>query len=155
MRCPFCRHDDSRALDSRPADEGGAVRRRHSCPSCNRRSTTGEVALLVEKRSSATDPFSRQKVITGVREACQGRPVSEDALALTDQRVKDAVRPTGRLVVTTHGMGTAILVPLQEFDEVSYRRLASVYRGFTSPRCLEGEVRHPRAGPREPKAGRQ
>ena len=80
MRCPFCRHSDSRVVDSREVDEGQVIRRRRSCAECGRRFTTVEEAVLaVVKRSGVTEPFSRDKVVSGVRRACQGRPVDEDA----------------------------------------------------------------------------
>ena len=97
MRCPYCRHPDSRVVDSREQDEGQVIRRRRSCPECGRRFTTVEEATLaVIKRSGVTEPFSRQKVVTGVRRACQGRPVDEDALAQLAQTVEEAIRATGR-----------------------------------------------------------
>src|ERR671927_156745 len=96
MRCPFCRHPDSRVVDSREADEGQVIRRRRACPQCGKRFTTVEEATLaVVKRSGVTEPFSRAKVLSGVRKACQGRPVDEDALALLAQRVEETVRATG------------------------------------------------------------
>ena len=83
MRCPFCQTSASRVVDSREADGGAAIRRRRSCGSCGRRFTTLEEAtLLVVKRSGATEPIARDKVVAGVRKACQGRPVDEDALAV-------------------------------------------------------------------------
>ena len=83
MICPFCRHDDSRVVDSRPAEEGTLIRRRRECTSCQRRFTTSETSvLLIVKRSGATEPFSREKVIAGVRKACQGRPVNDDDLVI-------------------------------------------------------------------------
>src|SRR5262249_52350405 len=103
MHCPFCGFEDSRVLDSRPSDAGTAIRRRRRCPACARRFTTVETAaLIVKKRSGATQAFSREKVIAGVRKACQGRPVTEDALALLGQRVEEAVRATGRGVLPAH-----------------------------------------------------
>lgn len=131
MHCPFCRHPDSRVVDSRTADDGTAIRRRRQCPDCGRRFTTVETAsLMVIKRSGVTEPFSRTKVIAGVRKACQGRPVTEDALAQLGQRVEESVRATGRSELTTHDVGLAILGPLQELDLVAYLRFASVYRAF-------------------------
>jgi transcriptional repressor NrdR len=126
MRCPYCRHPDSRVVDSREQEEGQVIRRRRSCPECGRRFTTIEQAsLIVIKRSGVTEPFSRQKVIVGVRRACQGRPVDEDALALLAQTVEESIRATGAAEV-------AILGPLRELDEVAYLRFASVYQAFTS-----------------------
>ena len=133
MHCPFCRHADSRVVDSREADDGAAIRRRRSCPECGRRFTTVETAALsVLKRSGVTEPFSRVKVIDGVRKACSGRPVDEDALALLAQQVEEAVRSTGAAEVPAHDVGLAILGPLRDLDEVAYMRFASVYRGFES-----------------------
>ena len=133
MHCPFCRHPDSRVVDSREADDGAAIRRRRSCPECGRRFTTVETAALsVLKRSGVTEPFSRAKVIDGVRKACSGRPVDEDALALLAQQVEEAVRSTGAAEVPAHDVGLAILGPLRDLDEVAYMRFASVYRGFES-----------------------
>ena len=87
MRCPFCKEDDSRVVDSRVVDEGAAIRRRRECAACGRRFTTAETSvLLVAKRSGVVEPFSRAKVVTGVRKACQGRPVNDDQLALLGQR---------------------------------------------------------------------
>ena len=84
------------------------------------------------KRSGVTEPFSRQKVIVGVRRACQGRPVDEDALALLAQTVEESIRATGAAEVASDEVGLAILGPLRELDEVAYLRFASVYQAFTS-----------------------
>ena len=133
MHCPFCRHPDSRVIDSRETDEGQAIRRRRSCPECGRRFTTVETAVLaVVKRSGVTEPFSRQKVVSGVRRACQGRPVDEDALAQLAQSVEETIRANGVAEVNSDEVGLAILGPLRELDEVAYLRFASVYQAFSS-----------------------
>jgi transcriptional repressor NrdR len=141
VHCPFCRHPDSRVVDSRETDDGTAIRRRRSCLECGRRFTTVETASLsVLKRSGAAEPFSRAKVVDGVRKACSGRPVSEDALALLAQQVEDTVRATGAAEIASHEIGLAILPPLRELDEVAYLRFASVYRGFESLADFETEI---------------
>ncbi|CAL9590165.1 transcriptional regulator NrdR [Saccharothrix sp. NPDC042600] len=141
MRCPFCRNSDSRVVDSREVDEGQVIRRRRSCSSCGRRFTTVEEAVLaVVKRSGVTEPFSRDKVVTGVRRACQGRPVDEDALSLLAQRVEESIRSTGCAEIPSHEVGLAILGPLRELDEVAYLRFASVYRSFSSVEDFEKEI---------------
>lgn len=133
MRCPYCRHPDSRVIDSREQDEGQVIRRRRSCPQCSRRFTTLEEATLaVIKRSGVTEPFSRAKVVSGVRRACQGRPVDEDALAQLAQTVEEAIRATGVAELPSDEVGLAILGPLRDLDEVAYLRFASVYRSFSS-----------------------
>jgi transcriptional repressor NrdR len=132
-------------VDSREADEGAAIRRRRSCPNCGRRFTTVETAVLaVVKRSGVTEPFSREKVIQGVRRACQGREVDDDALNLLAQQVEDTVRASGSAEIPSHQVGLAILGPLRDLDEVAYLRFASVYRGFTSAEDFEDEIRRMR-----------
>jgi transcriptional repressor NrdR len=149
MHCPFCRNPDSRVIDSRSTDDGAAIRRRRSCPECGRRFTTQEtVLLMVAKRSGVTEPFSREKIIAGVRRACQGRPVTEDALAQLGQRVEEAIRATGNAEMRSHDVGLAILGPLRELDEVAYLRFASVYRGFESIDDFEKEIESLRAAER-------
>ncbi|HEX4060327.1 MAG TPA: transcriptional regulator NrdR [Streptosporangiaceae bacterium] len=141
MRCPFCRHNDSRVIDSRTADDGAAIRRRRSCPKCGKRFTTQEtVILMVAKRSGVTEPFARDKIVRGVRRACQGRPVTEDQLANLAQRVDDVLRSRGSAEIPSHEVGLAILGPLRELDEVAYLRFASVYRGFESLADFEDEI---------------
>lgn len=142
MHCPFCRHDDSRVIDSREADEGQAIRRRRSCPSCGKRFTTVETAVLsVVKRSGVTEPFSREKVVRGVRRACQGRPVDDDQLHQLAQQVEEQVRSAGSAEVGSQEVGLAILGPLRLLDEVAYLRFASVYRAFTSAEDFAKEIR--------------
>ena len=150
MRCPFCRHADSRVVDSREADEGQAIRRRRSCSSCGKRFTTVEEPVLaVLKRSGVTEPFSREKVVRGVARACQGRPVDPDALAQLAHKVEETIRAAGTAEVPSHEVGMAILGPLRELDEVAYLRFASVYRNFSSVADFEAEIadlRSTRAG---------
>jgi transcriptional repressor NrdR len=139
--CPYCRSLDSRVIDSRTADDGAAIRRRRSCPACGRRFTTQEtVILMVGKRSGATEPFTRDKIVRGVRRACQGRPVDEDALAILAQQVEDAVRARGCAEIPSNEVGLEILAPLRDLDEVAYLRFASVYRGFESLADFEQEI---------------
>jgi transcriptional repressor NrdR len=157
--CPFCRHPDSRVIDSRAADDGTSIRRRRSCPECGRRFTTQEtVILMVAKRSGVTEPFNRDKIVRGVQRACQGRPVGEDQLAMLAQRVEETIRARGLGEVPSHEVGLAILGPLRELDEVAYLRFASVYRGFESLDDFEQEITalrqagrsgHPTAGSAE------
>lgn len=133
MNCPFCRHGDSRVIDSRAADDGGAIRRRRQCPSCGRRFSTSETtSLTVAKRSGVTEPFSRSKVVDGVRKACQGRPVTEDQLQQLAQQVEDGIRSAGLAEIDAYEVGIAVLEPLRLLDEVAYLRFASVYQAFES-----------------------
>ena len=141
MHCPFCRSTDTRVLDSRVADDGGAIRRRRVCPSCEKRfSTVEQMQLMVLKRSGATEPFDRSKAVAGVRKACKGRPVTEDDLARLGQTVEDTLRSEGWAEVPANEVGLAILGPLRELDEVAYLRFASVYKAFESADAFEEEI---------------
>jgi transcriptional repressor NrdR len=141
MHCPFCRHPDTRVVDSRVSDDGLAIRRRRQCPNCGRRfSTTETASLSVIKRNGVLEPFSREKVVSGVRKACQGRPVTDSDLALLAQRVEEAIRATGASQVEANDIGLAVLPPLRELDEVAYLRFASVYQGFTSLDDFEAAI---------------
>ena len=133
MYCPFCRNADSRVVDSRVTEDGSSIRRRRQCTNCSRRFTTVETtSLSVLKRSGVAEPFSRSKVINGARKACQGRPVTEDDLAMLAQEVEESVRASGAAEIKAHEVGLAILEPLRRLDEVAYLRFASVYQDFDS-----------------------
>ncbi len=141
MHCPFCRHTDTKVLDSRVSDDGAAIRRRRACQSCEKRFTTVEqMQLMVLKRSGATEPFVREKAIHGVRKACKGRPVTEDQLQFLGQQVEDTLRCSGQAEFAAHEVGLAILTPLRQLDEVAYLRFASVYRAFESADDFAAEI---------------
>lgn len=141
MYCPYCRHTDSRVLDSRVAEDGAAIRRRRQCPSCERRFTTLEqMQLVVVKRSGVVEPFSREKVVTGVRKACKGRPVSEADLARLGQQVEESLRASGQAEIPADDVGLAILGPLSTLDAVAYLRFASVYKQYSSVEDFEAEI---------------
>lgn len=136
MHCPVCRHDDTKVIDSRPADEGAAIRRRRSCPECAYRFTTYErlegAPLMVLKRSGQRQPFDRAKVADGIRSACKGRPVSEEMVEELAEAVEDDVRleAAAGKDITSSVVGHAVLERLKSVDEVAYMRFASVYKNF-------------------------
>jgi transcriptional repressor NrdR len=141
VHCPFCRHTDTRVLDSRVAEDGTSIRRRRQCAVCERRFTTLEqMQLVVVKRSGVVEPFSREKVITGVAKACKGRPVSEADLARLGQRVEETLRASGQAEIPADEVGLAILGPLSELDPVAYLRFASVYKHYDSVEDFEAEI---------------
>ncbi|MBP3087772.1 transcriptional repressor NrdR [Corynebacterium sp. sy017] len=145
MHCPFCQNTHSRVIDSRVIESGAAIRRRRECEECGGRFTTVEKAqLLVMKRNGISEPFSREKVIKGVRRACQGRDVPEDALKRLAQEVEETVRNRANKAssqIHANDIGLAILDPLRELDEVAYLRFASVYKSFVSADDFESEIR--------------
>lgn len=142
MHCPFCRFPDSRVIDSRTAEDGSAIRRRRECPQCGQRFSTSETAsLMVVKRSGVVEPFSREKIVNGVRKACQGRPVNDADLALLAQTVEETVRATGAAQIDANEVGLAILEPLRKLDEVAFMRFASVYQNWQDLEDFEAAIR--------------
>lgn len=136
VHCPVCRHDDTKVIDSRSAEDGGAIRRRRSCPECAYRFTTYErlegSPLMVAKRSGVKEPFDRAKVAAGVRAACKGRSVTEDEIEAVAEAVEDEIRLEAAAGndITTSTVGHAVLHLLRSLDEVAYMRFASVYKNF-------------------------
>ena len=133
VRCPWCSVDDDRVVDSRQAEDGGAIRRRRECLGCGRRFTTferiEEVPLWVVKRSGLREPFERAKVVEGVRAATKNRPVTAEQMEELAQSVEDALR-AATTEPTSQQVGVAVLERLQSLDDVAYLRFASVYKGF-------------------------
>jgi len=143
VRCPACGVDDDRVVDSRPADDGEAVRRRRACTACGERFSTVErpvlPALLVVKRSGQTSPFDRQKVRDGIDRAAKGR-LDEDALDAAAAAVERALRAEGAREVASEQVGLQVLAQLRGIDPVAYVRFASVYKNFEGPEDFEKEL---------------
>lgn len=141
MFCPFCRFTDTRVIDSRTSDDGLSVRRRRECPECSGRWSTLETASLsVIKRNGVIEPFSREKIVSGVRKACQGRPVTDADLAGLAQRVEENIRATGVSQIDANEIGLSILPELRTIDSVAYLRFASVYQAFESLDDFESAI---------------
>jgi transcriptional repressor NrdR len=143
VRCPWCQSLDDKVVDSRLAEDGGAIRRRRECLSCNRRYTTyerlEEQPLWVLKRGGEREPFDRVKLVAGVRAATKNRPVTEEQLEELAGEVEEALRGEG-LELTSEQIGRAVLERLRDLDEVAYLRFASVYKGFEDVGDFEREV---------------
>ncbi|HYJ60090.1 MAG TPA: transcriptional regulator NrdR [Actinomycetota bacterium] len=143
MRCPWCDTDDDRVIDSRPADAGGAIRRRRQCSACGRRFTTYEriedVGLVVVKRDGEREPFDREKVEAGIRKALAGRAVPNPRIDQMVDRIELRLRRKGP-DVTSRQVGTEVLAALQKTDEVAYLRFASVYKDFQGATDFEREL---------------
>jgi transcriptional repressor NrdR len=143
MRCPWCGAPDTKVVDSRPAEDGSAIRRRRGCESCGRRFTTFErisgVAVRVIKRDGTKEPYDREKLIGGVRKAIKNRPVTDDQVVALATRVEERLRRKGP-DVTTQEVGLEVLSELRRLDEVAYVRFASVYKDFQELTDFEREV---------------
>jgi transcriptional repressor NrdR len=133
MRCPWCGHVDDKVVDSRPTEQGAAIRRRRQCLSCKRRYTTferiEELGLLVVKRDGTTEPYLREKVIAGISKAIVNRPVTEEQVLRVVDRVEGRLRRKGPQVASEQ-VGLEILAQLAKLDQVAYMRFASVYKDF-------------------------
>jgi transcriptional repressor NrdR len=143
VRCPWCAVDDDRVVDSRLAEEGGAIRRRRECLGCGRRFTTfervEEVPLWVVKRTGLREPFDRAKLVAGVRAACKNRPVTDIQMEELAQAVEDVLRAESA-EPSSQQVGVAVLERLQALDDVAYVRFASVYKGFEEAGDFQREV---------------
>jgi transcriptional repressor NrdR len=143
MRCPWCGHADTRVVDSRPAEEGSAIRRRRSCRSCERRFTTFErgepLGLRVIKRDGTKEPYDRTKVVAGIRKAIVNRPVADEQVERLIERVERKLRRRGP-DVTTQEVGLEVLGQLRRLDDVAYMRFASVYKDFQEVTDFEREL---------------
>lgn len=143
VQCPWCHSLDDKVVDSRLAEEGGAIRRRRECLSCGRRFTTyerlEEAPLWVQKRSGHREPFDRSKLVEGMRSATKNRPVTDATLEELALQVEESLRGEGA-EVASQKIGVAVLERLREVDEVAYLRFASVYKGFEDVGDFQREV---------------
>ncbi len=144
MRCPFCNNEDTKVIDSRPTEEGYAIRRRRGCDNCGKRFTTyekvEETILMVAKKDSRREVFDRNKVLNGIVKACEKRPVS---MARIEGMVDDIEKTLNNLMekeVTSDYIGELVMEQLKKVDEVAYVRFASVYRQFTDVNTFIKEI---------------
>lgn len=144
MRCPACGFQKDRVLDSRLTSEGDAIRRRRECLSCKRRYTTYEYVeppLVVVKKDGRREPFDREKLLRGMRKACEKRPIGIDALEKIVEGVEGALTETGKSEVTSQEVGELVMEALKNLDGVAYVRFASVYRSFKDSKEFMEELR--------------
>ncbi|MCQ4158967.1 transcriptional regulator NrdR [Roseomonas sp. GC11] len=134
MRCPFCGSEDTQVKDSRPADDGAAIRRRRSCPSCGARFTTFERVTLRELTVVKSDqrrvPFDRDKLARSIRIALRKRPVDEDRIERIVNGIQRRLEAEGESEISSRAIGEMVMETLKELDQVAYVRFASVYRNF-------------------------
>ncbi len=145
MHCPRCQHNGSKVIDSRPADDGRAIRRRRECESCSFRFTTFERieqgAILVVKKNGNREEFSREKLLRGIRRACEKRPVAAEDQENVVNKVEHKIRDLGLSEVPSTKIGEFVMDELVELDDVAYIRFASVYRQFKDIEVFMQEMR--------------
>jgi transcriptional repressor NrdR len=158
MRCPHCQHEESKVLDSRPVEEGAAIRRRRECLACGRRFTTYErvdpIPLMVVKRDGRREPFSRDKVLGGLVKAAGKRPISMEALEGIVQAVERELRNRGEREVRSVEIGEMVMERLRPLDDVAYVRFASEHRRFRDVDTLVEEIETLKARKAREEAGR-
>ncbi len=141
MHCPFCGHDDTQVKDSRPTDDGAAIRRRRFCTACTQRFTTIERVQLREltviKADGRRVPFDRDKLARSIRIALRKRPVSEERIERIVNGIVRQLEASGDSDVTSQRIGETVMETLKEVDAVAYVRFASVYRNFREARDFE------------------
>lgn len=134
MRCPFCNFYESKVIDSRPTDEGQAIRRRRECIECSRRFTTYEkiekMPLLIIKKDGTRESYDRNKILNGILKACEKRPVSLDIIEKIVDNIEKDLYDSFHKEITSKHIGEMIMQKLKDVDEVAYVRFASVYRQF-------------------------
>ena len=146
MKCRYCASIESKVIDSRPTEDGSAIRRRRECINCGKRFTTyekiEEIPIMVVKRDGRREPFDSEKIRMGIRKACEKRPIAAD---VQDKLVEDVTREVFNTLaseVTTRDIGEILMRKLKDVDEVAYVRFASVYREFKDTQTFMKELQH-------------
>lgn len=145
MRCIFCGNMESKVIDSRSADDGGAIRRRRECLGCGKRFTTYEkvenIPLVVIKKDKTRQQFDREKLLTGLLRACEKRPVSLGQLESVVDNVENNIQNSLKREISSVEIGEIVMKELKKIDEVAYVRFASVYRQFKDVNTFMDELR--------------
>lgn len=145
MKCPYCNHPDTRVIDSRPAEDGSAIRRRRSCDECGKRFTTYEkvetIPLIIIKKDNNREQYNRSKIERGIIRACYKRPVSAEAIQKAVERIDIKIFNLEAKEVSSTDVGEIVMDELKELDEVAYVRFASVYREFKDVNTFMDEIK--------------
>ena len=144
MKCPFCNAEDTRVIDSRPADENTAIRRRRQCEVCGKRFTTYEkletMPMMVIKKDQSRVPYDRSKIETGILHSCHKRPISTAQINQMVDEIENEIFSTGEKEVPTSRIGELVMDKLKSVDQVAYVRFASVYREFKDVNTFVEEI---------------
>ncbi len=145
MKCPYCSKEDTRVIDSRPAEESNAIRRRRQCDACGKRFTTYEkietLPLIVIKKDNNREPYDRSKIEAGIIRSCHKRPVSINQITELVDEVENAIFNQGDKEIQSSVIGEILMDKLKDFDSVAYVRFASVYREFKDVNTFMAELK--------------
>ena len=144
MKCPFCQAQDTKVIDSRPADDNSSIKRRRQCESCNKRFTTYEkletIPLMVIKKDESRENFDRSKIEAGIIQSCHKRPVSTVMIRKTVDDIENQIYSMEVGEIPTRKIGELVMEKLKDLDEVAYVRFASVYREFKDVNTFVDEI---------------
>ena len=145
MKCPYCGADDTKVIDSRPAEENNAIRRRRQCEKCNKRFTTYEkvetIPLIVIKKDDNREPYDRSKIERGIVRSCHKRPVSYDQIVSTVEEIEAEIFNKEEKEISSNEIGEIVMDKIKELDQVAYVRFASVYREFKDVNTFMDELK--------------
>ncbi|WP_461813062.1 transcriptional regulator NrdR [Faecalimonas sp.] len=145
MKCPYCNHEDTRVIDSRPAEDGTSIRRRRSCDECGKRFTTYEkvetIPLIIIKKDNNREQYNRSKIEAGVLRACYKRPVSAEEIQRTIDAVETEIFKREEKEISSNIIGEIVMEKLKDLDAVAYVRFASVYREFKDVNTFMAELK--------------
>ena len=145
MKCPYCGHADTKVIDSRPAEDGGSIRRRRCCDVCGKRFTTYEkvetIPLIIIKKDNNREQYDRSKIEAGILRACYKRPVSADSIKRTIEGIETDIFKLEEKEIPSKLIGEIVMDRLKELDEVAYVRFASVYREFKDVNTFMSEIK--------------
>lgn len=145
MKCPFCGKENTRVIDSRPADDGGSIRRRRQCDECGKRFTTYEkvetIPLVVIKKDNIREPYDRAKIESGVFRSCHKRPISVDQITSLVDEIETIIFSLEEKEIPSSKIGEIVMDKLKDLDAVAYVRFASVYREFKDVNTFMQEIK--------------
>lgn len=145
MKCPFCGHENTRVIDSRPAEENNSIRRRRACDECNKRFTTYEkvetIPLIIIKKDNNRETYDRSKIEGGILRACHKRPVSADQIRMVVDEIETDIFNREEKEISSVAIGELVMERLKDLDAVAYVRFASVYREFKDINTFMDELK--------------
>ena len=146
MKCPFCGEDDTKVIDSRPAEDNCAIRRRRQCEKCDKRFTTYEkvesetIPLFVVKKDNTREPYDRSKLEAGIVRSCHKRPVSYETITVMVDEIENTIFNRDKKEISSEEIGEQVMAKLKELDQVAYVRFASIYREFKDVNTFMDEI---------------
>ena len=145
MKCPYCGKENTRVIDSRPADDNSSIRRRRQCETCGKRFTTYEkvetLPLIVVKKDNNREPYDREKIVAGIVRSCHKRPISMTQINDMVDDIEGQIFNMGEKEIPTTTIGSIVMDKLKDLDEVAYVRFASVYREFKDVNTFMDEIK--------------